>query len=289
MSQRHAREQQARSLLLHAAQSPARRAHGASVPPEQDRRRTLFKPRPGSGFGRHCLCARTAGLACAHDPQYRRPARERLPAARYFHAAHGEIHVAHARQRRHQPFRRFANKLHIVSPISMLGDLIPVMAGVAMAGRYLGQKIVAMTWIGDGGSSTGAFHEGLNFAAVAKGAAGARAREQSVGLFDSGCKTGSPSRSREPRPRLRHSRHGGGRQRCRGRLQCRQGGGRPMPRRPRPRAPRSENHAHEGPRAARSGRICPQGNVRLLEGAGSDRSLRKISHRQQALGRQEKI
>ena len=46
--------------------------------------------------------------------------------------------------------------LHIVSPISMLGDLIPVMTGVAMAGRYLGQKIVAMTWIGDGGSSTGA-------------------------------------------------------------------------------------------------------------------------------------
>jgi len=55
---------------------------------------------------------------------------------------------------------------HIVSPISMLGDLIPVMTGVAMAGRYLGQKIVAMTWIGDGGSSTGAFHEGLNFAAT---------------------------------------------------------------------------------------------------------------------------
>ena len=56
--------------------------------------------------------------------------------------------------------------LHIVSPISMLGDLIPVMTGVAMAGRYLGQKIVAMTWIGDGGSSTGVFHEGLNFAAT---------------------------------------------------------------------------------------------------------------------------
>src|SRR4029077_11193976 len=54
---------------------------------------------------------------------------------------------------------------HIVSPISMLGDLIPVMAGVGMAGRYLGQKIVAMTWIGDGGSSTGAFHEGMGLAA----------------------------------------------------------------------------------------------------------------------------
>ena len=55
---------------------------------------------------------------------------------------------------------------HVVSPISMLGDLIPVMTGVAMGGRYLGQKIVAMTWIGDGGTSTGAFHEGLNLAAV---------------------------------------------------------------------------------------------------------------------------
>jgi TPP-dependent pyruvate/acetoin dehydrogenase alpha subunit len=55
---------------------------------------------------------------------------------------------------------------HTVSPISMLGDLIPVMTGVAMAGRYLGQNIVALTWIGDGGSSTGAFHEGLNLAAA---------------------------------------------------------------------------------------------------------------------------
>jgi len=58
--------------------------------------------------------------------------------------------------------------LHIVSPISMLGDLIPVLTGVAMAGRYLGQKIVSMTWIGDGGSSTGVFHEGMNLAASQK-------------------------------------------------------------------------------------------------------------------------
>jgi TPP-dependent pyruvate/acetoin dehydrogenase alpha subunit len=55
---------------------------------------------------------------------------------------------------------------HVISPVSMLGDLIPVMTGVAMGARLLGQKRVAMTWIGDGGSSTGAFHEGLNFAAV---------------------------------------------------------------------------------------------------------------------------
>ena len=57
---------------------------------------------------------------------------------------------------------------HVVAPTSVLGDLIPVMTGIAMAGRYLGQKIVAMTWIGDGGTSTGAFHEGLNLAASQK-------------------------------------------------------------------------------------------------------------------------
>src|SRR5215469_3620467 len=60
------------------------------------------------------------------------------------------------------------DNLHIVSPISMLGDLIPVMTGVAIGARYLGQKIVTLTWIGDGGSSTGVFHEGLNFAATQK-------------------------------------------------------------------------------------------------------------------------
>jgi TPP-dependent pyruvate/acetoin dehydrogenase alpha subunit len=54
----------------------------------------------------------------------------------------------------------------LVAPISMLGSLIPVMAGVALAGRMQGKDIVAMTYIGDGGTSTGDFHEGLNFAAV---------------------------------------------------------------------------------------------------------------------------
>ena len=54
----------------------------------------------------------------------------------------------------------------LVAPISMLGALIPVMAGVALAGRMQGKDLVALTYIGDGGTSTGDFHEGLNFAAV---------------------------------------------------------------------------------------------------------------------------
>ena len=56
----------------------------------------------------------------------------------------------------------------VISPISMLGALVPVMAGVALAARMQRKSIVAMTYIGDGGSSTGPFHEGLNFAAVQK-------------------------------------------------------------------------------------------------------------------------
>lgn len=52
--------------------------------------------------------------------------------------------------------------------ISMLGDMIPILTGAVMAERMNGRQTVALTWIGDGGTSTGAFHEGLNFACVQK-------------------------------------------------------------------------------------------------------------------------
>ncbi|MGH9366930.1 MAG: thiamine pyrophosphate-dependent dehydrogenase E1 component subunit alpha [Thermoanaerobaculia bacterium] len=56
----------------------------------------------------------------------------------------------------------------VVSAISMLGALIPVMAGIALAARMQRRDLVAMTYIGDGGTSTGPFHEGMNFAGVQK-------------------------------------------------------------------------------------------------------------------------
>jgi TPP-dependent pyruvate/acetoin dehydrogenase alpha subunit len=55
---------------------------------------------------------------------------------------------------------------NIVAPISTLGDLIPVLAGVALGARLQGKNIAVMTYIGDGGQSTGVTYEGLNFAAV---------------------------------------------------------------------------------------------------------------------------
>ena len=57
-------------------------------------------------------------------------------------------------------------KRGLISPISMLGALIPVMAGVGLAAKLQHRSYVAMTYIGDGGTSTGDFHEGMNVAAV---------------------------------------------------------------------------------------------------------------------------
>jgi TPP-dependent pyruvate/acetoin dehydrogenase alpha subunit len=53
-----------------------------------------------------------------------------------------------------------------IGPISHLGDMIPVMTGIVLGARMKKMDTVAVAYIGDGGMSTGAFHEGLNFAAV---------------------------------------------------------------------------------------------------------------------------
>lgn len=56
----------------------------------------------------------------------------------------------------------------LIAPISVLGELIPVVAGVALAFKIKKQQNIGITYIGDGGTSTTGFHEGLNFAAVHK-------------------------------------------------------------------------------------------------------------------------
>lgn len=49
---------------------------------------------------------------------------------------------------------------------SHLGDMVPVMCGVTMSFKMRRQPRVGMVYVGDGAMSTGAFHEGINFAAV---------------------------------------------------------------------------------------------------------------------------
>ncbi|MGI8548279.1 MAG: thiamine pyrophosphate-dependent dehydrogenase E1 component subunit alpha [Gemmatimonadaceae bacterium] len=53
-----------------------------------------------------------------------------------------------------------------IGQISHLGDMVPVMAGVTLAAKLRGEDRVGLVFIGDGATSTGAFHEGINFAAV---------------------------------------------------------------------------------------------------------------------------
>ncbi len=59
-------------------------------------------------------------------------------------------------------------KLNLVSIISALAATVPVAAGVALAMRYLGKPGVAFSYFGDGATSRGDWHEGVNFATVQK-------------------------------------------------------------------------------------------------------------------------
>jgi pyruvate dehydrogenase E1 component alpha subunit/2-oxoisovalerate dehydrogenase E1 component alpha subunit len=53
-----------------------------------------------------------------------------------------------------------------IGQISPLGDMVPVMAGVTLSFRMRGEPRVGLVFCGDGATSTGAFHEGINLAAV---------------------------------------------------------------------------------------------------------------------------
>jgi pyruvate dehydrogenase E1 component alpha subunit/2-oxoisovalerate dehydrogenase E1 component alpha subunit len=57
----------------------------------------------------------------------------------------------------------------LMAMISHLGAMLPVVAGALLARRFRGQEgAVGAVCLGDGATSTGAFHEGLNLAAVEK-------------------------------------------------------------------------------------------------------------------------
>jgi TPP-dependent pyruvate/acetoin dehydrogenase alpha subunit len=53
-----------------------------------------------------------------------------------------------------------------IGQISPLGDMVPVMAGVTLSFKMRREPRVGLVYVGDGATSTGAFHEGINLAAV---------------------------------------------------------------------------------------------------------------------------
>ncbi|MFQ5600724.1 MAG: thiamine pyrophosphate-dependent dehydrogenase E1 component subunit alpha [Candidatus Krumholzibacteriia bacterium] len=54
----------------------------------------------------------------------------------------------------------------VISPISMVAALVPVCAGAALAFKQRREDRVALTWVGDGSTRTGDFHEGMSLAAA---------------------------------------------------------------------------------------------------------------------------
>jgi pyruvate dehydrogenase E1 component alpha subunit/2-oxoisovalerate dehydrogenase E1 component alpha subunit len=54
----------------------------------------------------------------------------------------------------------------VLQPISHVGDVVPVVAGIALTFKLRHEPHVALTWVGDGSTKTAAAHEGTNFAAV---------------------------------------------------------------------------------------------------------------------------
>ena len=56
----------------------------------------------------------------------------------------------------------------IVSHSSPIATQIPHAAGIAYAARYLGEDTVVGCWFGEGATSEGDWHEGINFAAIHK-------------------------------------------------------------------------------------------------------------------------
>jgi pyruvate dehydrogenase E1 component alpha subunit/2-oxoisovalerate dehydrogenase E1 component alpha subunit len=53
-----------------------------------------------------------------------------------------------------------------IGHVSPLGNMVSVMAGITLTFKMRGERRVGLVYVGEGATSTGAFHEGLNFAAV---------------------------------------------------------------------------------------------------------------------------
>ena len=59
-------------------------------------------------------------------------------------------------------------RLGLVSFVSMLADSVPIVAGAGMAFRFRKEPRIAITFNGEGSTSRGDWHEGINLAAVQK-------------------------------------------------------------------------------------------------------------------------
>jgi 2-oxoisovalerate dehydrogenase E1 component alpha subunit len=69
---------------------------------------------------------------------------------------------------RQMPAHWGSRRLNIITGSSPISTQIPHAAGIGYAIKYRGEDAVAASWFGDGGTSEGDWHEGLNFAGIHK-------------------------------------------------------------------------------------------------------------------------
>ena len=74
------------------------------------------------------------------------------------------LYQAFLYSRGHQHGGQIPEDVHVLMPQIIIGAQIVEAAGVAMAFKLKGEKRVAITYTGDGGTSQGDFYEGMNFA-----------------------------------------------------------------------------------------------------------------------------
>ena len=69
---------------------------------------------------------------------------------------------------RQMPSHWGSRRLGIISHSSVIATQIPHSAGIAYAVRYRGEDAIVGCWFGEGATSEGAWHEGMNFAGIHK-------------------------------------------------------------------------------------------------------------------------
>ena len=69
---------------------------------------------------------------------------------------------------RQMPSHWGSRRLGIISHSSPIGTQIPHAAGIAYAAKYRGEETVVACWFGEGATSEGDWHEGLNFSGIHK-------------------------------------------------------------------------------------------------------------------------
>ena len=160
----------------------------------------------------------------------------------------------------------------MVPGIAIVGGGVPLAAGMALAFKMQKSSQVVACFFGDGAVAEGAFHEGVNLAAIWDLAGRVRLREQPVRRVDTGRPRDAQPANRRPRGRLRHSGRARRRQRRAGRLRGGPVGRRGLPARPRAGVARAADLSPHRPLPPRRLPLPAQGRTRGVVCPRSDRS-----------------